>query len=87
MSGGLISATFVEQGTLGLKFAPLERASQVGVQILSINPGTQAEHHRELRTVDHARPHRQDLGSSGAFSQGSTGVGRRSEYAIYTEGA
>jgi hypothetical protein len=42
MSGGLISATFVEQGTLGLKFAPLERASQVGVQILSINPGTQA---------------------------------------------
>jgi hypothetical protein len=49
MSGGLIIATFVEQGTLGLKFAPLEQAAQVGVHILSINPGTQAAMQPRLR--------------------------------------
>jgi hypothetical protein len=40
-----LNATFTEAGSLGLKFTPV----QGEVQVLAVNPGTQAEQHMQLR--------------------------------------
>jgi len=45
---GAISVTFTEPGPLGLKFTP-NKATRT-IELLAINPGTQAEHHGELRS-------------------------------------
>ena len=42
-----VSATFTEPGTLGLKFTPNKTTGRV--EVLAINPGTQAEQHPQLR--------------------------------------
>eukprot|EP01044_Picomonas_judraskeda_P004831 COSAG03_NODE_434_length_7933_cov_12.379755_7_plen_727_part_00 len=42
-----ISAVFTEAGALGLKFTPNKQTGHV--EVLAINPGTQAERHPELR--------------------------------------
>ena len=42
-----MSVTFTEQGSLGLKFTPNKQTGNT--EVLAVNPGTQAERHRELR--------------------------------------
>jgi hypothetical protein len=44
----LVSAIFTEVGTLGLKFKPLELATNIGLQLTGINEATQAAAHAEL---------------------------------------
>ena len=42
-----MSVTFTEQGSLGLKFTPNKQTGNT--EVLAVNPGTQAERHRQLR--------------------------------------
>ena len=44
---GEVRVTFTEQGTLGLKFTPCKETGNV--ELLAVNPGTQAEKHTALR--------------------------------------
>ena len=47
MGADAVSVTFREHGTLGLKFTP--NKSTGNIELLAINPGTQAERHPALR--------------------------------------
>ena len=42
----VLSVTFTEAGSLGLKFTPNKLTGNT--EVLAVNPGTQAERHREL---------------------------------------
>lgn len=44
-----IVGTFESQGTLGLKFLPLDVANSTGVKVKAINPGTQAAEMPQLQ--------------------------------------
>lgn len=46
-ANGSVQVTFVEQGSLGLKFSPDRRAGSV--VLLAVNPGSQAERHTQLQ--------------------------------------
>ena len=46
-TAGAVSVTFREHGTLGLKFTPNKQTGNI--ELLAINPGTQAERHPALR--------------------------------------
>ena len=43
-----VNATFTEPGSLGLKLSPYTSTTQVQVQLIGINRGTQAEQHPEI---------------------------------------
>jgi hypothetical protein len=45
-AGGPVSVTFTEAGSLGLKFTPNKQTGDV--ELLQVNPGTQAERHPQL---------------------------------------
>ena len=51
---GDVSVTFRKQGSLGLKFAPI--TGKQGLQLVRVNPGTQAEDHPELQRAGDAPP-------------------------------
>ena len=44
---GSVAVTFTEQGTLGLKFTPNKQTGNI--ELLAVNPGTQAERHPQLK--------------------------------------
>ena len=47
MQKPLVAVTFAEAGSLGLKFTPNKQTGNV--ELLQVNPGTQAERHPELK--------------------------------------
>ena len=44
---GSVTVTFTEAGTLGLKFTPNKQTGNI--ELLAVNPGTQAERHPQLK--------------------------------------
>eukprot|EP01051_Picozoa_sp_SAG22_P038953 SAG22_NODE_20252_length_267_cov_0.619048_1_plen_72_part_01 len=48
-TGGAVTATLTQPGSLGLKLSPVDAQTQMGMKILAVNPGTEAEQHPQLR--------------------------------------